>query len=241
MENKLARMLGKGKPNVKTPEQESRPSAPPAGSESPQPANAAPTKPKLAGLKLNGIAKAPAVVAQTGGTQPRPNDGGNGTVDSGGASKGPSGGTALSLDDLENSEDPGTHRPIPSGFSDEVPATKPLRDLSVIDAEADEAIRKGMASFAELIDGVFLIIDDAEMLGNVIRSIMMELKANPQYMKLVQDDDVRAWIQGMRDSMGLQKIKKEARKTSRKGGASKNVDADMMADLDSLIGGDLGI
>lgn len=131
----------------------------------------------------------------------------------------------MNLDDLNNLEDEGispttTHM---SQFDDETPATKPTRELP---ADAD----KGLLQFIDLIDGVYGIIGDSELLGNVIRSIMIELKSNPQYMKQVSKEDIRQWVRAMRDSMGLARIKKQEKAKPRSGaakGKSKVTDSDM--------------
>lgn len=102
---------------------------------------------------------------------------------------------------------------------------------------------KTTLQFVEMIDGVYEIIHDPELLGNVIRSIMIELKSNPQYTKLIRDDDVRTWVRAMRENMGLARVKKVEAKARRSGSktksGSKAVDMDMMADLAELGIGDL--
>lgn len=118
-----------------------------------------------------------------------------------------------------------------SQFDDETPAVKPTREFP---ADAD----KSLLQFIDLIDGVYEILGDPELLGNVIRSIMIELKTYPQYMKMVAKDDVRQWVRAMRDSMGLAKIKKAEKSQGRKPGASKGsskaVDADMLQAFNDL-------
>jgi hypothetical protein len=131
--------------------------------------------------------------------------------------------------------------PKAARFFDEVEATQPLRDLAAIDSESDPQMKKSMSQFVDLMNGVYTILDDPEMLGNVIRSIMIELKSHPQYIKLVADEDVRAWISSMRANMGLQRIKKEEKKTKRASGGSRGpkVDQDLLADMEDLLSGEL--
>lgn len=147
---------------------------------------------------------------------------------------------ASELDDFESGiADIGRGSSTPSGFADETPATAPLRALDGM-GELDDSAK----GFINLIDGVYEIYHDADLMGNVIRSIMVELKSNPQYINaqewkksLVQPDDIRLWIRGMRDSMGLAKMKKAESKAKRSGGKtakSKAVDDDMLSDLASL-------
>lgn len=141
-------------------------------------------------------------------------------------------GTINSLDDLDQLESEGiAPRPsMTSAFADETPAEKPTRELP-------EGLSKEQLGFIDMIDGVYEVVHDGELLGGVIRNIMIELQNNPEYMKLVAPDDIRTWVRGMRESMGLAKIKKQESKAKRSGGAgrkSKLVDNDMLADLASL-------
>ncbi len=91
--------------------------------------------------------------------------------------------------------------------------------------------------FVGLIDSVYNILHEPEFLGSVIKNIIIELKNHPEYSRLIADEDVRQWVRGMRESMGLAKIKKQETKTKRAGGGgskSKLVDDDMLADLAML-------
>lgn len=233
--NKLANLLGQSKGPASEPkEQPNKEAANEAKPESAEaPAKDAPKKPGLAGLKLGGAigkgakpAAKPAAKSGGAGTRKKSTDG-------------------LSLDDLENMEDPGTHRPKAEGaqaiYGDHVEATKPIRDVEALLADADDEAKSGMESFISLLDGVYEILDDPEMLGNVTRNIMMELKSNPQYMRLVADEDIQTLVRAMRASMGLARIKKTNAKAKRSGGgkSKKQVDQDMLDDLDSLDLGDL--
>lgn len=136
-----------------------------------------------------------------------------------------------SLDALDASESEGiAPRQGVSHFADETPATKPTRELP-------EGLDKEQLGFVDLIDGVYEVVHEADLMGGVIRNIIIELKEHPEYMKLVAPDDIRLWVRGMRESMGLQKIKKTEAKAKRSGGAgkkSKLVDEDMLADLADL-------
>lgn len=138
----------------------------------------------------------------------------------------------MDLDSLLDSEDEGIApsddpdyevRQVMSQFDDETPATAPTRELP---EDAD----KGLRQFVEMIDGVYGILHEPELLGNVIRGILVELQANKQYMQQVADDDIRVWVRAMRSTMGLAKIRKTESKAKRTGGGakkSKGVDADM--------------
>lgn len=169
-----------------------------------------PNRPKLAGLKLGSASS----------TKQLP---------SGDASK-VDGSVGLSLESLSESEDEGIAPVTPSGYADETPATAPTRELP-------EGITKEELNFIDTVDSIYNILHDPDLLGGVVRNILIELKSHPEYMKLVAPEDVRQWVRGMRESMGLARIKKTEAKAKRSGGAgakSKLVDMDMLAELDSL-------
>lgn len=132
----------------------------------------------------------------------------------------------FNLDSLADIEDEGIspsqiQKLTKHQFDDETPATKPTRELP-------PDIEKGMKQFVDLIDGVYDILGDSELLGNVIRSIMIELKSNPQYMKMVGKEDIHQWVKAMRDSMGMARIKKQEKKRAPASkGKGVKLDADM--------------
>lgn len=152
------------------------------------------------------------------------------------------------LDSLNQAEfqAPVKHPREMSGFTDETPATMPTREIpeGVNPAE--------IQGFVELIDSVYALLHDAELLGQVIKQIMLELKSNPQYMRMVVREDVRTWVQAMRKNMGLARIQAEAKKaktrtggsTGGKTGASKTAKAEQIAEYDDIfdsIAGDFGL
>lgn len=118
-----------------------------------------------------------------------------------------------------------------SGFPDEIPATAP--DREVPDDLSDEA-----KNFVQSLDSMYEVLNDPELFGQMIRSIMMELQNNPQYSKLICDDDVMVMIRGMRESMGLARIRKEAKKKSTPSGSRKSVakNDEVFDDLAALAG-----
>lgn len=171
-------------------------------------------RPKLAGLKLPGSSAA-VKLPDSNAKQ----------VDTG---------AGLSLESLSESTDEGI-APVSSGFIDETPADKPTRELP-------EGITKEELNFLETVDSIYNILHDPELLGGVVRNILIELKSHPEYMKLVAPEDVRQWVRGMRESMGLARIKKTEAKAKRSGGAGRKsalVDNDMLADLAALADGTL--
>lgn len=119
-----------------------------------------------------------------------------------------------------------------SRFNDEVPADSPPRNL--------EGLEKQQLMFVESLDSVYKIVHEPDMLGGVIKNIMMELAQKPEYRKLIQPKDIHTMIKGMRDSMGMAKIRKEESKAKRTGGrkkTSKVDDLDTLAALDEAFAG----
>lgn len=82
---------------------------------------------------------------------------------------------------------------------------------------------------------------EPDLLGGIIKSIMMELANNPEYRKLISPQDVHVMIRGMRDSMGMARIQKAEAKAKRSGGArtkkAKVDDLDTLAALDEAFAG----
>lgn len=115
--------------------------------------------------------------------------------------------SGLSLADLDSFEGSGVVEFRPQ-YSDEVPATAPTRELP-------EDLDETQKSFVMLLNGIYSVLYDPELFGQMVRNIMSELQENPEYEKLLADEDVNAMMRGLRESMGMAKIKK-AEKT--KGG-----------------------
>lgn len=157
------------------------------------------------------------------------------------------------LDDVEESDGPMDLADLPDSeegefefsfdlgqalgqFDDETPAQAPTRELP-------DDLDSGSLSFISLIDDVYGVLGDSDLLGNVIRSIMIELKSQPQYMRLVADDDIRTWVKSMRNTMGMARIKKTEEKAKRAPSAGKGkgkaVDQDMLDAFADLGIGDL--
>lgn len=145
----------------------------------------------------------------------------------------------FSLDDLagfDESVAPAlTESSSGSGFIDEIEATAPDRDLP-------PELERGQLSFVESLDNIYQVLNDPEMFGQSVRIIMSELQENPEYIKLVADQDVHTMIRAMRNTMGLARIKKQekTRKPRAAAAAKKKgaVSDDVMGMLDGLVGGD---
>lgn len=150
----------------------------------------------------------------------------------------------FSLDDLAGFDEStapaltAQDRGQPSGFADEIEATAPDRDLP-----ADLSAQQLM--FVEQLDGIYQILNDPEMFAQSVRIIMMELQENPEYEKLVSDQDVHTMIRAMRNTMGLARIKKQSKSRSaknstaaKKAAGTKGLSADALALLDAMGGDD---
>lgn len=147
---------------------------------------------------------------------------------------------SFSLDDLA-SFDAGSIEPIREsatrqGFIDEIEATAPDRELPT-DLSAQQL------GFVEQLDGIYQVLNDADMFAQSVRVLMIELQENPEYIKLVSDQDVHTMIRGMRNSMGLARIRKQEK--SRKAGTKTKTAAqkksrvsDDVMDLLNSLGGD---
>lgn len=116
-------------------------------------------------------------------------------------------------------------------FADEIEATAPDRDLP-----ADLTHQQLM--FVEQLDGIYQVLNDPEMFGQSVRIIMMEMQENPEYEKLISDQDVHTMIRAMRNTMGLAKIKKQSKsRTAKSGTAAKKrgaISADVLGLLDDM-------
>ena len=191
-----------------------------------QQAQAAPQSPQESSKVDSEVEKPKNLFAQRFGAKPNQPEPSESIID----------GDDLDLSDLSEMEetivvDHDPNRIVKSQFADELPASAPARQLP-------EDIDKSGIQFVALCDQVYGLVDDPELLGNVIRGIMVELKSHPQYMKMVSKDDVRLWVKSMRDSMGLARIKKQEKKTTRGTAASakggKGMDKDMLDAFNDL-------
>jgi hypothetical protein len=137
----------------------------------------------------------------------------------------------LSLDDIAESEDQGVSR-APThvsqhAFADEIPATAPIRDLP-------EDLDKQQREFVAQLDSVYEIVHDPELFSQFIRTIMEELKSNPDYVRLMADQDVHTMIRGLRESMGLARIKKVEKSTKTRASKKSVAGNEMLATADAI-------
>ena len=130
------------------------------------------------------------------------------------------------LDSLLNNEQP-QHR---SRFADEIPATGPTRELP-------EGLDAAGKAFVDSLDSIYRVLHEPDLLGGAVKSIMIELQNHPEYRKLISPMDVHSMVRGMRESMGLARIRKEEAKTKRSPKAKKTEINDL-AVLEALEGMD---
>lgn len=202
-------------------------SVPPA--EAPAPATAKP-----AGLKLNmlGAARRVGADGSAGASNAR-----NANSESKPANPRPvasdssaDGSVEFDLADLarfDESTTPALTQTRSSEFLDEIEATAPERALAP-DLTAQQI------GFVEQLDGIYQILNDPELFAQSIRIVMMELQENPEYVKLVSDQDVHTMIRGMRNSMGLARIKKQE-KSRKAGTATKKAARGKSAEMDAAL------
>lgn len=117
-----------------------------------------------------------------------------------------------------------------SPFADYIEATKPERKLP-------EDLLPQQLGFVALLDSIYDILTEPELFAQSIRSIMSELSSFPEYDQLIADEDVHTIIRGMRNTMGLAKIRKQEK--SRKPSTRKASGAKLLADAfssEDLIG-----
>ena len=124
----------------------------------------------------------------------------------------------FSLDDLASSESEGEEsapREPTTGryfFADEIPSTAPTRELP-------DDLTESQQAFVHSLNSIYEIVHDPELFGQVIRQIMQELQENPDYTKIMADQDVHTMLRGLRQSMGLAKIKKAEKATKTRAGS----------------------
>lgn len=220
----------------------------PAGADASQPESIpsgeapAPAPEKKGGLGLNLLGAGRAVgkpsVPVNAGRAVQGNGGGAATVRDSESDDGAIFGLA-DLAGFDATDDSAPSRPeLTSGFADEIEATAPERAIT-------PDLTGQQMGFIESLDSIYPVLHDPDLFGQAVRIIMLELQENPEYKKLISDQDVHTIIRGMRNTMGLAKIRKQEKSrkaggggTAKKGRASKSqVSDDDMALLDALMGG----
>lgn len=129
-----------------------------------------------------------------------------------------------------------SHQPeTPSPLPGETPATN-VQSLDTSNME------EGMAKFYAVVQRVPELHDDPDMLGQMLRRIMNDLKENPEYMEIlapgVGDGHVNAILQGFKKCVGTVQIKKETtRKKTSNRKKSPALSGDMMNGLNEMLAG----
>jgi hypothetical protein len=117
---------------------------------------------------------------------------------------------------------------------DEIEATAPDRELP-------EDITPDMEGFVESLNAMYLVLNDTDMFAQSIRQIMMELQENPEYEKLISDQDVHVMIRAMRNTMGLAKIRKQAKQRKGGTGTKARAPSKKQAMLDKALKAAMGV
>jgi hypothetical protein len=136
----------------------------------------------------------------------------------------------LTLDDIADTTVEGVTTNSERGefaFADEIAATAPTRELP-------PELTAGMADFVKQLDSIYEVIHDPELFGQMIRTIMLELKENPDYTQVLADQDVHTMIRGLRSSMGLAKIKKAEKSTKARGPKKSTASTQVMSTADEM-------
>lgn len=117
--------------------------------------------------------------------------------------------------------------PTPAGpLPGETPASAPQRTLP-------DDVSVEVKRFIANLDHLHTLAPEPELATSAIRSIMMELKSQPQYMKHVSDSDVSVMISMMRETMGLVRVVKEQKAAKRTAKVKAGVQ-DVLDDLADL-------
>lgn len=117
--------------------------------------------------------------------------------------------------------------PTPAGpLPGETPASAPQRTLP-------DDVSAEVQRFIANLDHLHTLAPEPELATSAIRSIMMELKSQPQYMKHVSDSDVSVMISMMRETMGLVRVVKEQKAAKRTAKVKAGVQ-DVLDDLADL-------
>ena len=96
-------------------------------------------------------------------------------------------------------------------------------------------------SFIESVNTVYSVTHDAELFSQIIRIIMQEMRANPEFEEMLSDQDVGMMVRGMREAMGVARVQIASKKRTTTGGAKKPAKPSAkMSELENLMGS-LGI
>lgn len=120
-----------------------------------------------------------------------------------------------------------TPAPAPAGpLPGETPASQPQRTIP-------DDVSIEVKRFIANLDHLHTLAPEPELATSAIRSIMMELKSQPQYIKHIADEDVSVMIQMMRETMGTVRVVKEQKAAKRKATVKAGVQ-DVLDDLADL-------
>lgn len=102
------------------------------------------------------------------------------------------------------------------------------------DRSYDFELNESQQGFVGLLDGIYEVLNDAPAFGSMIRTIMLELQENGEYRRLLADSDVNAMMRGLRDSMGMARIKKTEKTKGRSAAPASKRQNQVLEALDGL-------
>jgi len=88
-------------------------------------------------------------------------------------------------------------------------------------------------AFIETITSITEYYDNPSALSGVLRTIMLELHAKPQYMQMVSDENIHNMVRAMRETLGMTQAVKAVNKS--KGGGAKRKATGTIANSSDLI------
>ena len=96
---------------------------------------------------------------------------------------------------------------LPVASSEETPTVKIPKE------QADE--------FLELLRSIQLLMDDPDSIQTILRTIMIELQTQPQFVQLMQPEDFGLMIRAMHKAMGIAQIRKTETRSKSAGRKTK--------------------
>lgn len=65
--------------------------------------------------------------------------------------------------------------------------------------------------FIQQLDSIYGLVHDAPLFSQVIRNLMLEMKEDQALAEFISDSDIRVMVRGMRESLGVARMQKQAR------------------------------
>lgn len=117
-----------------------------------------------------------------------------------------------------------SHVPVNNGFvvpASRAPQYKLPDDYIPIPRVLPAELTEGQQKFVEQLDGIRTVFHDSELFSQIVRGIMQDMQANPEFESIMSDEDVSYLIRGMRDAMGAAKAVAATKKRSTATGSTR--------------------